>query len=74
MLHYNENNGRNQAENKTGEKRYSIMYPNSTGNMCSICKNCAFYDKSMKPCTGLKHYIMKIFSYRGITDIFRKKN
>ena len=27
MLHYNENNGRNQAENKTGEKRYSIMYP-----------------------------------------------
>ena len=38
-----------------------------------MCNNCAFYDKSMKLCTELKHYMKKIFSYRGITDIFCKK-
>lgn len=27
MLHYNENNGRNQAETQAGEKQYSISYP-----------------------------------------------
>ena len=45
MLHYNENSGRAQAETKTGEKRYSILYPKHKSGgyiVRKITKTCTY--------------------------------
>ena len=46
----------------------------STGNMCSICKNCAFYDKSMKLFMQLEWTFINITGYRGISNFTCNQN
>ena len=52
----------------------SVSLANSTGNMCSICKNCAFYDKSMKLCMQLEWTFINITGYRGISNFTCNQN
>ena len=58
---------------ETGEEKFGLyLYQRlsiSTGNMCSICKNCAFYDKSMKLCRQLEWTFINIIGYRDISNV-----
>ena len=39
-----------------------------------MCTNCAFYNKSIKLCTVVKHDMKRILGYRDIADMTCEKN